>query len=59
MTLDELEYIEKVKLPEYEGYGWANATKDLRRVIADYRKHLLSEHSDEARPYTAEVSGSA
>ena len=49
MTLDDLDYLEKVKIPEYESYGMINPCKDLRRVIADYRK-LLSERSDEAKP---------
>ena len=49
MTIDDLDYLEKVKIPEYESYGWANAARDMRRVIADYRK-LLSERSDEAKP---------
>ena len=50
LTLDDLDFIEKVKIPEYESYGMINPCKDLRRVIADYRRHLLSERSDEAKP---------
>ena len=37
MTEQELELIEKVKLPEYEGYGWVNATKIIRDLIAEIR----------------------
>ena len=37
MTEEELEFIEKVKLPEYEGYGWGNATKIIRDLIAEVR----------------------
>jgi len=50
MTIDDLDYLEKVKIPEYESYGMINPCKDLRRVIADYRRHLLSERSEEAKP---------
>jgi len=38
MTEEELEFLEKVKLPEYEGYGWGNATKIIRDLIAEVRK---------------------
>lgn len=37
MTEQELEFIEKVKLPEYEGYGWVNATKIIRDLIKEIR----------------------
>jgi hypothetical protein len=37
MTDQELEYIEKVRLPEYEGYGWIGATKIIRDLIAELR----------------------
>jgi len=37
MTEKELEFLEKVKLPEYEGYGWGNATKIIRDLIAEVR----------------------
>ena len=38
MTEEELEFIEKVQLPEYEGYGWGNATKIIRDLIAEVRR---------------------
>lgn len=38
MTEEELEFLEKVKLPEYEGYGWGNATKIIRDLIAEVRR---------------------
>lgn len=37
ITAADVEYIEKVKIPEYEGYGWASATKDMRKLIAEIR----------------------
>ena len=38
MTEKDLEFIEKVQLPEYEGYGWGNATKIIRDLIAEVRR---------------------
>ena len=38
MTEQELEFLEKVKLPEYEGYGWGNAVKIIHRLIAEVRR---------------------
>jgi len=49
MTTDELEYLEKVKIPEYANYGWINAAEDMRKLINFCRK-LLSERSEEAKP---------
>lgn len=51
MNAEELDYIEKVKLPEYEGYGWVNAANDLRKLIAEIRRlnqpqAVPSERSD-------------
>jgi hypothetical protein len=43
----DLDYLEKVKIPEYEGYGWANACKEMRLLIAEIRR-LQSERSDDA-----------
>ncbi len=37
MNPGELDYLEKVKIPEYEGYGWASAAKDMRTLIAEIR----------------------
>jgi hypothetical protein len=52
MTVDELEYLEKVKIPEYAGYGWINPCNDMRLLIAEIRKlrGLASERSEEAKP---------
>ena len=38
MTEKDLEFIEKVRLPEYEGYGWLGATKIIRDLIAEVRR---------------------
>ena len=38
MTEEDLEFIEKVKLPEYEGYGWGNATKIIRDLMVEVRE---------------------
>jgi len=38
MTEKDLEFIEKVQLPEYEGYGWLNAIKIIRDLMAEVRK---------------------
>ena len=45
MTEEELEFLEKVKLPEYEGYGWGNATKIIRDLIAEIRQ-LWAENKE-------------
>ena len=47
MTEQELEFIEKVQLPEYEGYGWGNATKIIRDLIAEVR--ILRRELDDAK----------
>jgi hypothetical protein len=51
MTPEELDFIEKVKIPEYESYGWANATKDLRLVIGEARRLMqeLAKKTEEAQ----------
>lgn len=38
MTGEDLEFIEKIQLPEYEGYGWINACKIIRDLIAEIRR---------------------
>jgi hypothetical protein len=37
MTPEDLDFIEKVKIPEYVSYGWVNACEDLRKVIQSHR----------------------
>ncbi len=62
ITAADVDYIEKVKIPEYEGYGWASATKDMQKLIAMIRvleRRLVdaeggvaipSERSDQKEP---------
>jgi hypothetical protein len=57
MSMDELDidFLEKVKLPEYAGYGWSSAVKDMRALIQEVRRlrkqlEKLSERSDEPQP---------
>jgi hypothetical protein len=61
MTVDELDYWEKVKIPEYASYGWIKAAEDMLLLIAEIRKlrgragspgypaQTLSERSEEAK----------
>jgi hypothetical protein len=51
MTKDDLDYWEKVKIPEYASYGWIKAAEDMLLLIAEIRKlrGLASERSEEAK----------
>lgn len=37
MTPEQIEYIEKVQLPEWERYGWGPPCKAIRELIAEIR----------------------
>ena len=51
MTVDDLDYWEKVKIPEYMGYGWIKAAEDMLLLIAEIRKlrGIASERSEEPK----------
>lgn len=58
MTAQEIDFIEKVKLPEYEGYGWGNTVKIIRDLIAEVRGLWDEKTPPEVqRIYTDTVSG--
>lgn len=38
MTEQDLQYIEKVRVPEWEAYGWATACKAIKQLIGEIRK---------------------
>jgi hypothetical protein len=48
----DLDYLEKVKIPEYEGYGMINPCNYMRELIAEIRRlrEQVSERSDIKEP---------
>ena len=38
MTEQELQYIEKVRVPEWEAYGWATACGAIKQLLGEIRR---------------------
>jgi len=58
LTLEDLDFIEMVKIPEYVSYGWVNACEDLRKVIAEARRLIqeLTKKTEEVQLLSQKTS---